>query len=137
LRAQSISEADRKAAWEFYIELATRVTTQPLEDVDGVEVTALESVASLFRSGREIMRKAGPEAAAFATLALALLNWRVRPFTAQWHKLSTEGRLNDPAIAGRFRDELRSLQQDLRSAANALAEMANVAPLTDYRAPQL
>lgn len=134
-RELPLTEADTKAAWELYVELVTRVSTQPLEDEDGVEVTALESIAKLFGIAREIMRKSGPGAAAFSAFALTLLNYRLRPFTAPWHKRSAEGRLSDPAIAGRFRDELRSLQEDLRAAADVLAEMAQVPRLSDYSAP--
>ena len=130
-----ITEADRKAAWEFYVELATRVATQPLGDEEGVELTALESIASLFDTARDLMRRSGPGAAAFSTLVLALLNYRLRPFTAAWHKRAAEGRLGDPAISGRFRDELRDLQADLRATADALAEMAQVPRLSDHSAP--
>lgn len=132
----SVSEADRRAAWEFYIELVTRVATQPLDDRDGVEVTALESISSLFKLAREVMRKSGPDAVVFSSLAIAILNHRVRPFTAAWHKESAEGRLSDPATAGRFRDDLRELQDDLRLAARALAGMAGVPELSDYSAPE-
>jgi hypothetical protein len=134
-RELPITDADTQAAWERYVELVTRVTTQPLEDEDGVEVTALESVVSLFRCVRTLMRRSGPSAAALSALAIALLNYRVRPFTAGWHRPSAEGRLSDPAIAGRFRDELRVLQQDLRAVADALADMVQIPRLSDYSAP--
>jgi hypothetical protein len=127
-RELPITDADTQAAWELYVELVTRVTTQPLEDEDGVEVTALESVVSLFRCVPTLMRRSGLSAA-------ALLNYRVRPFTAGWHRPSAEGRLSDPAIAGRFRDELRVLQQDLRAVADALADMVQIPRLSDYSAP--
>jgi len=134
-RALAVTDADIKAAWELYVELITRVATQPLDDEDGVEAAALESVYSLFGLVREIMRQSGPDAAAFSALALALFNYRVRPFTAAWHRPSADGRLDDPAIAGRFRDELRELQRDLRAAADALADLAEVPPLCDFTAP--
>jgi len=134
-RALAMTDADTKAAWELYVELISRVATQPLDDEEGIEVTALESIVSLFKFVRELMRRSGPDAAAFSALALALFNYRVRPFTAAWHQPSAEERLDDPAIAGHFRDELRDLQQDLRAAADALADMAQVPRLCDYTAP--
>lgn len=134
-RELPVTEADSKAAWELYVELVTRVATQPLEDEEGVEATALQSIADLFGCARELMRRSGPGAAAFSAFALALLNYRLRPFTAPWHKRAFEGRLGDPAISGRFRDELRSLQKDLRVAADALAEIAQAPRLSDYSAP--
>jgi hypothetical protein len=133
-RGLLITDEDRKAAWEFYVELVTRIATQ-LDDEEGVEATALESIFGLFATARQVMRTSGRDAAAFAALILALLNHRVRPFTAPWHKHSVEGRLADPAIAGRFREELRALQGELRAAADALALMAQVPGLTDYPRP--
>ena len=35
------SEPDKTAAWELYIELLTRITTQSLDEKDGDEQTAL------------------------------------------------------------------------------------------------
>ena len=134
-RELPITEADSKAAWELYVELVTRVATQSLEDEEGVEATALQSIADLFGFARELMRRSGPGAAAFSAFALALLNHRLRPFTAPWHKRASEGRLGDPAMSGRFRDELRTLQEDLRIAADALTEIAKVPRLSDYSAP--
>lgn len=37
-------DGDKDAAWEMYIELITRITTQPLAENDGDEKTALDSV---------------------------------------------------------------------------------------------
>jgi len=46
----SFNDTDKKAAWELYIELLTRITTQHLEPADGDEQTALNSVFSLFKT---------------------------------------------------------------------------------------
>jgi hypothetical protein len=131
-RSLRVTDADRKAAWELYIELASRIATQPLEDQEGVEATALQSIAGLFDTGRKIMRDAGPNAGAFAALLLAMLNQRVRQFTAPWHKHKEEGRLADPVMAGRMRVELSELQTELRVAADLFALMAAIPPLTSY-----
>ena len=48
---------DKKAAWELYIELLTKITTQPLLDDDGIEKAALDSVYSIFSITREILKK--------------------------------------------------------------------------------
>ena len=45
--------------WELYIELLTRITTQALPAVEGDEQTALDSVYSLFRTTRKILRQRG------------------------------------------------------------------------------
>ncbi|MBP5788884.1 MAG: hypothetical protein J6W29_01440, partial [Neisseriaceae bacterium] len=39
---------DRNAAWELYVEMLTRISTQPLKDEHGDEQTALNSIHSLF-----------------------------------------------------------------------------------------
>ena len=52
-------DEDKSAAWELYIELLTRITTQPLPSEDGVEQTALDSVYSLFPLTREIIKRNG------------------------------------------------------------------------------
>ena len=44
------NDPDRAAAWELYIELLTRVTTQYLAPEDGDEKTALDSVHNIFGS---------------------------------------------------------------------------------------
>ncbi|HEX2826293.1 MAG TPA: hypothetical protein VHP37_08100 [Burkholderiales bacterium] len=130
-----LTDADRQAAWALYVELASRIATQPLADEEGVEQAALKSIADLFEIGRAALRAAGREAAACSALVLTLLNGRVRPFTAEWHKHQTEGRFKDPAMSGRFRVELRELQIDLRAAADALAALAGVPRLTEYGTP--
>jgi len=50
-------EADKDAAWELYIELLTRITTQNLDDAHGDEETALTSVHEIFKLTREIIKK--------------------------------------------------------------------------------
>ena len=52
-------DEDRIAAWELYIELLTRITTQPLAPEDGVEKTALDSVHKLFELTRDIIKRNG------------------------------------------------------------------------------
>jgi len=44
----SPKDKDKDASWELYIELLTRIATQPLPQDHGDEKTALESVHKLF-----------------------------------------------------------------------------------------
>ena len=46
-------DEDKAAAWELYIELLTRIATQPLDAEHGDEKTALDSVFSLFAITRQ------------------------------------------------------------------------------------
>ena len=117
----SVKDEDRAAAWELYVELLTRVLTQPLRTRDGDEQAALESAYSLFATTRDILRKHGPAATQFAKIAVPVLNQVVRPFTAKWHKTGLDAELL-AANKTEFRAELASLQHDLRNYNRMLAE---------------
>lgn len=123
-------DADKAAAWELYIELLTRTTTQPLDPKHGDERTALESIYALFPVTRQVLRNNGRDCAEFTKLAVVVLNQVVRPFTAKWHPLSLEGTFEKPEKRQEFRKELVSLQLELRRYARMLSEMAGVEDLT-------
>ncbi len=123
--------ADKDAAWEMYIELLTRITTQPLPEEQGDEQAALDSIYSLFPVTREIIRRHGRDCGEFTKIAVVVLNQMVRPFTAKWHRLSLEGAFNNRGQCERFRNELGKLQAKLRRYSCMLAEMAGVEDLTD------
>jgi hypothetical protein len=122
-------DADRKAAWELYIELATRISTQPLPPDQGVEATALESLHSLFATTREIMRRHGPEARAFARIGIAVLNRILRPFLTRWHPRFAPPAAPDKASLLVFRQELEGIRHDMLEYARLLAAIADVEPL--------
>jgi hypothetical protein len=123
-------DADRAAAWELYIELLTRVTTQYLAPEHGDEKSALDSVYAIFPLTRETLKRQGSGSGEFAKLAIPVLNQLIRPFTAKWHRLSLSGAFRDTAKCHEFRTELAALQAGLRDYTHALAEMANVEDLT-------
>jgi hypothetical protein len=127
-------DPDRAAAWDLYIELLTRTTTQYLEPEQGDEATALESIHSIFSLTRKSLKRHGAGAGAFAKIAIPVLNQVIRPFTAKWHKLSRDGSLTTPAGCQAFRGELLILQQTLRNYTSALAAMAAVEDLTTLEA---
>lgn len=124
------SDPDRHAAWELYVELLTRVTTQSLPLEHGDEKSALDSVFATFPLTREILRKHGPGSNEFAKLAIPVLNQIIRPFTAKWHKLSLAGAFKDVSKCKKFRAELTALQRQLHHYTQALASMAGVEDLT-------
>jgi hypothetical protein len=119
-------DVDRLAAWELYVELATRVSTQPLSKAEGSEKQALSSIYSLFPTTREILKKHGPSAQNFARVAIAVLNVVLRPFLTRWHLELERGVALDAATAKRFRDELAGVRADLFEYANVLARIADV-----------
>ena len=127
----SFTSADEDAAWDLYVEMLTRITTQPLPSDAGDEKTALDSVYSLFPATREILRQRGRKTAQFSKVAVPMLNQIVRPFTAKWHRESLADALADPDKRAEFREELAALQKDLRNCARMLADIADVEDLTD------
>jgi hypothetical protein len=123
-------DPDRAAAWELYVELLTRVTTQDLSPGDGDEKAALDSAYALFPLTREILRRQGSGCGEFSKLAIPVLNQIIRPFTAKWHRLSLAGAFQNADRCREFRTELAALQPLLRDYTRALAAMANVEDLT-------
>jgi hypothetical protein len=127
--------ADRDAAWDLYIELLTRITTQPLPDEHGVEQAALDSVYALFGLTRQTIKQHGRLCSEFTKIAVVVLNQVVRPFTAKWHRLSVGKAFDDPARCAEFRRELAELQEKLRRYTKMLADMAGVEDLTELEKP--
>lgn len=123
-------EADKDAAWDMYVELLTRITTQPLPSDDGIEKTALESIYSIFGITREIIKTHGRNCEGFARIAIIILNQIIRPFTAKWHKLSANGALDEKSQCVAFRTELCELQKKLTNYCIMLSQIAGVEDLT-------
>jgi hypothetical protein len=114
----------------MYIELITRITTQPLALEDGDEATALESIHSIFEITREILKTKGKKAINFTRIAIVVLNQIIRPFTAKWHKkmLNNAFQISDECLT--FREELDNLQLELIKYTRLLADLARVEDLT-------
>lgn len=60
-----------------------------------------------------------------------VLNQKIRPFTAKWHKISVKQGFDDPKICKQFRNELDDLQEILRIYTQMLADIAGVEDLTE------
>lgn len=121
------NECEKKAAWELYIELTTRITTQPLKDEDGLEKAALKGLHSLFATTRDILKNNGAMTANFSVIAIAVLNDVIRPFTAKWHGKETMLDNNKTSEMGReFRHELRTLQITLQEYATVLLKITGI-----------
>ncbi|WP_339130321.1 hypothetical protein WJM95_15470 [Streptomyces sp. f51] len=121
------NDAERRAAWELYVELITRVSVVPLGEDEGLLREALTSLYSLFGTTREILRRYGPQIAEpkrngeynFGYLAVAMLNYAVRPLLAAWHPALEDWESRRPADRSR-RDHEHSWPQSaqLRTALN-------------------
>lgn len=127
----SFQQADQDAAWDLYIEMLTRIVTQPLPTESGDEQAALESVHSLFDTTRHILHKHGRKTIRFSKIAIPVLNQLVRPFTAKWHRKSLSGAFDNPDLCQEFRDELARLLIDMRNYNRMLADIADVEDLTN------
>jgi hypothetical protein len=123
-----VDRAEQQAAWEMYVELATRIAVVPLDPGHGLLREALSSFYSLFGSTREILRRYGPaiariprttddeESYSFGYLAAWILNGAIRPLLARWHPLLEDWEDQRPPSVSRrdherawaFHDELRA-----------------------------
>lgn len=123
-------DEDKAAAWELYVELLTRIATQPLDEMHGDEKTALDSVYSLFAITRQVLKSNTRNCTEFTKIAIVVLNQVIRPFTAKWHRLSLQNEFSAVDKQKEFRDELAQLQNMLRKYTKMLADMAGVEDLT-------
>ena len=126
-------DEDNSAAWELYVELITRVAMQHLDPEQGDEAAALASIHELFDLTRDTIKRNGRHCINFTRIAVVVLNQKVRPFTAKWHRLVLAGAL-DAAAREHFRTEQRALQTDLHNYTHLLAKLAVVEDLTDLEA---
>lgn len=138
--------SQRKAAWELYVELVTRISVVELQQDEGLLREALTSLQSLFDTTRKILRQYGPtvsrprdgDAASVGYIAVAVLNKGLRPVLARWHPLlSAHESLRPDGLSvydhekdwPRY-DELRGVLSDLRRGlteyAKALEKAAGV-----------
>lgn len=127
-----MSEAEVRAAWSLYVELATRVTAAPLEPGSGSVDEAVSSLYSLFAVTREVLRDAGPDVGrgpdSLGALTIRILNQGLRPFIVRWHtELSESGdRQLDRERREAFDSELAELRDGLDQYVDALASIAGV-----------
>lgn len=128
---RELTDRNHDAAWAMYVQMLTRITTQPLPDEDGDEQTALDSIQKLFEITRDILTEYGRESPEFSKLAVLILNQKVRPFTAKWHVPSIEGAFEDTEKCTEFREDLKELQEILCGYMQALAALAGVEDITD------
>ncbi len=97
----------------------------------GDEATALESIHKLFDLSRGVIKKHGRLCIEFSKIAIVILNQRIRPFTAKWHKLLLANAFDDAKQRVQFRQELAELQETLKLYSKMLADMAGVEDLTE------
>jgi Calcineurin-like phosphoesterase len=87
------STAEQRAAFEILVEISTRSVIVDLDDSEGGDREALNSIYALFENVRTSLKTAGPAVAqskgdgsvSFATISLRMLNSLLRPFLDKWH----------------------------------------------------
>jgi hypothetical protein len=123
----TISQNDNNkiASWQLYVELITRIATQPLHEERGDEESALESIYKLFDITRELIRQYGRDAESFSMLSLCLINLVLRPFASKWHKIIKNDSFNEENQKN-FRKELRELQIIINKFSGVLFQMSRV-----------
>jgi hypothetical protein len=147
-------EAERRAAWELYVELVTRVAVVQLGPAEGLLREALSSLREVFGTTREILRRYGPAVApksaeqeiSFGYLAVGVLNGALRPLLAVWHPTLAAYEVTRPegqspvewerqwSRAEELRAELAATRGLLVEFARTLGEVAGAASLlsTDH-----
>jgi hypothetical protein len=145
------NEDERKAAWEMYVELVTRISVVELGPAEGILREALSSLYSLFGTTRDILRRYGPAVAkpskggslSFGFIAVAVLNGVLRPVLATWHprlQVYESTRPEDRSIAeheqawpyaAELRTALETTRRALLAYASLLGEVAGVPSLLD------
>ena len=125
-------KSERNAAWELYIELVTRISIVELKRGEGILQEALDSLHSLFKTTRQVLRKYGPSVAkshpdadySLARLAVNMLNYELRPILAKWHPLLLDyEKQRDRSISIKAHEDKWELNTELR---NVLDDSRNV-----------
>ncbi|MDO5972115.1 hypothetical protein Q4Q35_20135 [Flavivirga aquimarina] len=144
-----INEIQKHAAWEMYVELATRTATNKLSKDEGLLRETLTSLHSLFAITRDILKKYGsliatPENTGditFGHLAISVLNKVLRPTLAKWHPILLDWEQQKPIkksstehesqweFNDKLREELNVVRLKLIEYANVLGEVSEVSNL--------
>lgn len=144
-----VDDQQRKAAWEIYVELVTRVTVVELKAEEGIIREALNSYYSLFNTTREILKRYGPSIAlsnnekdvTLGHIAVGVLNQVLRPMLAKWHPMLQEHENKRPKSvsvaaherkwehAAELRAAIEKVRADLTVYADVLAKVSEVRKL--------
>lgn len=138
--------AQMNAAWSLYVELVTRIATQPLDADHALVREAMDSLRTVIFKTRTILRDAGPAVArparpgalTFAAIAVDVVNRVLRPFLTKWHPALLAHEKTLPAGRGPLEhekvwadrvaalNELEIVRKKLVAYASLLADAANV-----------
>lgn len=143
-----ISDAHRIVAWKLFIELSTRVTSQPLAAGEGIIRDALDSLHRLFDIVRAELKSMTPSPIPVTqgtytveSYAVRMLNDGLRPMLRRWHpRLMKWEKRNlaesDWPLAEYCRADLEKTRQIVLAYTWGLAEMLKVAELVNLLPPK-
>ena len=134
-----VDDEAKLVAWRLYVEVSTRISTQPLASDDGLVREALSSLYHLFASTRETLKasrpstRMAPDEPSVEHLAMAMLNRELRPFLSRWHPRLKEYELAQPGAPesawpfnARCRAELAQVSINTLEYAFAFASLSGV-----------
>ena len=139
-------ESEIKAAWELYVEMATRTPLGGFSPQEGSVREALNSIYSLFDTTRTILRSYGPAVArpkgglelSFGYLAISMLNHVLRPLLTEWHPRLRQWERENPNLnemewpdRGDFLEDLGKTEDLLRQYAKLFTGVAEVPELSE------
>ncbi len=133
-----VNNESRNVAWQLFVETVTRVSTQPLDDDEGLTREALTSLYGLFATTRDTLKSSRPSVPVpggrtVEHLAITMLNQELRPFLSKWHPRLREferAQPDGPESAwpqnAACRAELREVQRRVHGYALGFAKLAGV-----------
>jgi hypothetical protein len=132
-----VNDDTQQVSWQLFVESVTRISTQRLDDDEGLIREALTSLYGLFATTRDILRAARPsargEGITVEYLAVNLLNRELRPFLSKWHPRLREFESEHPELpesawphAAECRIELSRVQANTREYVLGFARLAGV-----------
>jgi hypothetical protein len=133
-----VNNESRNVAWQLFVETVTRVSTQPLDDDEGLTREALTSLYGLFATTRDTLKSSRPSVPVpggrtVEHLAITMLNQELRPFLSKWHPRLREFEQARPDATetdwpenAACRAELREAQRRIHAYAMGFAKLAGV-----------
>ncbi len=131
-------DADRaKAGWSLFVEVASRISAQPLASDAGLPSEALQSLYALIDAVRDGLKSMTPTPATAAggdsveLIGLRILHDHLRPFLAKWHpRLAAWEQSNQPEAewpeAAECRRELAEVRARIAADVHRIGTLAGV-----------
>jgi len=107
-----VGDAQRQAGWRIFVEISTRVVTQPLQPSGGLVRNILDSFFRIFEVVRTELKAMPPsprtEKKTVEFLAARLLNVGIRPFLSYWHPRLVAWERSNPGVSWPDEDPCRA-----------------------------